>query len=122
MWNPFLMPLRLIDNISMGTSLHSVAVSRDGAQLYVALDDENSISIVDLATGGVAGRVRKLSRPRFQLPRLVGLVTVIDIDTQQVTQTLEFDGNGYRMAMSRDGSRVYDGDTHHNQIVVFAVE
>jgi len=49
-------------------------------------------------------------------------VTVIDIDTQQVTQTLEFDGNGYRMAMSRDGSRVYVADTHHNQIVVLAVE
>src|SRR5262249_41614575 len=53
----FGMPLRLIDNIAMGHHLQSVAVSRDGAQLYVGLVDENCISIVDLATGGIAGRV-----------------------------------------------------------------
>jgi DNA-binding beta-propeller fold protein YncE len=49
-------------------------------------------------------------------------MTVIDIDTHQVTQTLEFDGNGYRMTMSRDGSRVYVADTSNSQIVVFAAE
>jgi hypothetical protein len=39
-----------------------------------------------------------------------------------VTQTVEFTGYGYRMAMSRDGSRVYVADTDNSQIVVFAVE
>jgi DNA-binding beta-propeller fold protein YncE len=51
------MPLRQVDNIAMGDFLHSVAVSRDGTQLYVAVDSDNCISIVDLATGGIAGRV-----------------------------------------------------------------
>ena len=51
------MPLRMLDTIAMGHHLHSVAVSRDGTQLYVTLDDENCVSIVDLATGGIAGRI-----------------------------------------------------------------
>jgi YVTN family beta-propeller protein len=84
------------ESIDVGIEPHALAINPDHRELYVSHD--------------------------FQLPRLTGLVTVIDIDTHQVTQTLDFDGDGYRMAMSRDGSRVYVTDTVNSQIVVFAVD
>ncbi len=115
-----------------------VAVSPGGTRVYVTALSSAIVSIVDAVNGvstewidvGIEPHALVINPDHrelyvahgFQLPRLVGLVTVIDIDTHQVTQTLEFDGNGYRMAMSRDGSRVYVVDTHHNQIVVLAVE
>jgi DNA-binding beta-propeller fold protein YncE len=115
-----------------------VAVSPGGTRVYVTALSGAIVSIVDAVNGvstewidvGIEPHALVINPDHrelyvahgFQLPRLVGLVTVIDIDTHQVTQTLEFDGNGYRMAMSRDGSSVYVLDTHHNQIVVLAVE
>ena len=114
-----------------------VAVTPGGTRVFVTALSSAIVSIVDAVNGvstewidvGIEPHALVINPDHrvsfahgFQLPVLVGLVTVIDIDTHQVTQTLEFDGSGNRMAMSRDGSRVYVVDTHHNQIVVLAVE
>jgi DNA-binding beta-propeller fold protein YncE len=115
-----------------------VAVSPGGTRVYVAALSGAIVNIVDAVNGistqwvDVAGEPHALTinpdhrelyvaHGSMQVPQ-VGLMTVIDIDTHQVTQTLEFDGNGYRMTMSRDGSRVYVADTSNSQIVVFAAE
>jgi DNA-binding beta-propeller fold protein YncE len=115
-----------------------VAVSPGGTRVYVVALSGAIVSIVDAINGVSTEWVDVASDPHavvlnadhrelyvchgLQLPSRDRLVTVIDIDSHQVTQTVDFTGYGYRMAMSRDGSRVYVADTDNSQIVVFAVE
>ena len=84
------------ESIDVAVDPHALVINPDHGELYVA--------------------------PGTQHPKQVGLVTVIDLATHRVTQTLEFDGNGYRMTMSRDGTRVYCAETVNGSIVVFAVD
>lgn len=121
---PFEMPLRLIDNIAMGHHLQSVAVSRDGTQLYVGLVDENCISIVDLATGGIAGRIDLPGSPTdvqvspngstalvTALERAVsgerGKAYVIDLRTNELTADFPAGFNPQTAVFSPQGTFAY---------------
>lgn len=56
------MPLRLLNAFASGPEVYGIALSRDGTKLYRALS-EPCVDIVELATGGVIGRIDLPGRP-----------------------------------------------------------
>lgn len=122
----------------MGADPSGVAVDPCRTQVYVASLTEGYVTVVDTASGTSSGWIDVALEPYdlvlntarrelyvchgMQLPNNAGLVTVIDVDALQVRQTIGFTGSGYRIAMDRDGRRVYCVDTFNSQIIVFAVE
>ena len=124
----------------MGGDPAGVAVSPGGTRVYVAANSASRVTIVD-AMNGVSTQWVDVSPdplsvilnpdhaemyvshgPQFSSSQPVSSVSVIDTATHEVIQTAQFDGSGYRMAMSRDGSRIYCMDTEGGAVAVFAVE
>lgn len=117
------MPLRLLNVFASGPEASGIALSHDGTKLYRALS-QPCVDIVDLATGGVIGRIDLPGRPsrvtvspdgRIALVPATrrepegdrGKTYVIDLRTNRLTATLPVGLTPLSAAFSPDGTRAY---------------
>lgn len=117
------MPLRLLNVFASGPEASGIALSHDGTKLYRALS-EPCVDIVELATGGVIGKIDLPGRPsrvtvspdgRIALVPATrrepegdrGKTYVIDLRTNRLTATLPVGLTPLSAAFSPDGTRAY---------------
>jgi DNA-binding beta-propeller fold protein YncE len=101
-----------------------IALSRDGAKLYRALPDERCVDIVELATGGVIGRIDLPGSPSTVAVSPDGRIAlvaaskrepegergkgyVIDLSTNRLSATLPVGYTPLSAVFSPDGTRAY---------------
>lgn len=118
--------------IAVGRSPRDIAVSRDGRQLYVANGQERSVSVIEAATGRIAGSVTLTGVPVALAPVQKGnavwvacqspdLICAVDFDTSTVTTTLdEIGGNKpASVLLSPERNRLYVANEGSANVSVF---
>ncbi len=108
-------------NIEVGQEPEGVALSPDGRFLYVTLEGDNQVAVIDAASRRLIRRFAVGSRPRgvaftpdgtraFVANELDSSVSLIDARLHQVVGTVRLTGRDCRpmgVAVSPDGKRVY---------------
>ncbi len=108
-------------NIEVGQEPEGVALSPDGRFLYVTLEGDNQVAVIDVANRRLIRRFAVGSRPRgvaftpdgtraFVTNELDSSVSLIDARLHQVVATVRLEGRDCRpmgVAVSPDGKRVY---------------
>jgi len=108
----------LIASIPVGAGPADVAVSPDGARLYVAHTGTDTVSVVDLATRAVVATVAVDDQPvalaispdgtrLYVAHSRTGLLTSLDTSTDTVAATLDVGLYAMDVAVSPDGIRIY---------------
>ena len=109
---------KLIDRWHVGSDPEQFAISRDGKLAFVANEDDASISIIDLSSGQIRGKVKVSEEPEgvgvnpangevYVTCEEKGEVFAIDPDAQRVVAKIETGGRPRSVAFLPDGSRAY---------------
>src|ERR1041384_7254770 len=109
---------KLIDRWHVGSDPEQFAISKDGKLAFVANEDDASISIIDLSSGQIRGKVKVSEEPEgvgvnpangevYVTCEEKGEVFAIDPDQQRVISTIETGGRPRSVAFLPDGARPY---------------
>ena len=110
--------LTRVTTIPVGKWAFSVAVSPDGATVYVANNGDNSVSVIDTVTSTVTDTVTVGTSPWSVAVSPDGAtvyvandgdnsVSVIEAATNTLVDTISVGGRPHSVAVSPDGTRVY---------------
>jgi YVTN family beta-propeller protein len=111
-------PIKVIDTINVGDGPDGVAFSPDGSRAYVANAIDDTVSVIDTATGTVTGTIAVGNSPRdvavnpvtnraYVTNLLPGTVSVINTLNNTVIATIPVGESAERLVVSPGGTRVY---------------
>jgi YVTN family beta-propeller protein len=111
-------PVKVIDTIEVGNGPDGVAFSQDGSRAYVANALDDTVSIINVATGNVVGTFSVGDFPRdvafnpqanraYVTNLLPGTVSVINTLNNTVIATIPVGESAERLVVSPGGTRVY---------------
>ncbi len=120
-------------NLPSGSSPQSVVVTPDGRFAYVTLYGSGQVAVVDTASFTVSKYIAVARKP-YQLvinrdgtlgylSSAYGVISVIDLQRNEVTRTIELQGSPWfhGIALSLDGTRAYVCNSGESRIAVLRV-
>ena len=129
-----------LSTVDVGQEPEGILVNRDGTLVFVASETANMIHVVDTASAEIRANIVVGNRPRrFAIPaggnrlwvtnELSGSVSVIDLGTMKVADTVEFKPKGFRpeevtlvgITTTRDGKTAFVALGRANHVAVVDV-
>ncbi len=122
---------RMRTTIPLGDEPEGVAISPDGRFLYVTLEDDNQVAVIDTAVQRVLKRFAVAGRPRsvafspdgshaYVTCELDGAVTLVDARTHTPLTTVKLGGEGARpmgVVVSADGRSIFVSTGRGGEVV-----
>lgn len=107
----------------------NLAVSPDGAELYVVCEQSDSVMVVDIETENVVAEITVGRRPHgiavspdgerlYVTNRLSDTVSIIDATARRLLAAVEVGDEPHGVVVGRDGRRVFVANTADNSISV----
>jgi DNA-binding beta-propeller fold protein YncE len=116
----------------LSVSVIDVAVSPDGAHLYVTDFEADRIMIADAELGTLLGQVSVVPSPRslalsasgdrLYVAGFNGGISVVDTGTRSVLQMIDTTQGVFRLALSKDGKRLFASDPFNANVLVVDLE
>lgn len=121
-----------VASIRVGNNPLAVAVSHDGARVYVTCNASNTVSIINTSTNTVIAAIHVGKSPYgisilpddskvFVANSGAGNISVINTAADTIASTFQTLGNPYGLCVSPDGKEIYIAEQGGNQPILFVI-